>query len=295
MIPKYPEFTRLSVAHKDQIVRFTSNFDPYSDFNFTSLLCWDITETTSVSDLNGNLVIKLPDYVTTKTLVSILGKTKIKETVKTLISDCEVLELVPEVVVKQLNTNDYELTEDRDQFDYVYDLEAQVQLNGKKHKNTRNKINSFLRNYEERIDIRKINFSDKEKCRKILDIFDDWAEDKLKAGYAVTNEKIAAKRLLKYATKLNLIGLQISMDGKTIGFSINEFLENDYAICHFQKSILKIPHIDTFLSNIVSKELKHFGCKYINWEQDLGIDGLRKSKSSYYQEFFLKKYRVKKS
>jgi hypothetical protein len=91
----------------------------------------------------------------------------------------------------------------------------------------------------------------------------------------------------------SLILIEIVVDGETKAFSINEKLSGDTAICHFEKA-LKTHHasLNTFLVKEVAVKLCELGCRWINWEQDLGLDGLRRSKLSYQPAHYLKKFTI---
>lgn len=293
MIALYPRFSRLGLSHKEEIQTITSKFEPYSDFNFTSLFCWNTDESTEVSILNENLVIKLPDYVTRKPVYSILGDHKIDDSLEQLLSLTNELKMVPEVVVNNIAAaHTYSIEPDRDHFDYVYPLDKQADLPGGHYKVKRNKISKFMRHYGSDLTLKKVSLSDNNKKHEIVATFDHWTKERQRNDDEAKHEREALERLLENAGRLDLICLQVFIDGTSVGFSINEVVQQDYAICHFQKSNLAFEHTDVFLSNIIAKELKHFGCRYVNWEQDLGIEGLRELKMSYSPEFFLKKYTV---
>lgn len=293
MINKYPNFSKLDLSHKNEIEKFTSQFEPYSDFNFTSLFCWNTDDSTKISILNNNLIIKLPDYVNSKPIFSILGKTDIDKSLDTLLHKTTELKMVPEIVITSItNQQPYVLTIDRDQFDYIYPLKQQAVMQGKHNKVKRNKVNKFMRLYDNELVLKRVNLKNALVHKEIINTFYKWKKQRNRDDKEINNEYKALDKLLRNASDLNLICYQVFINHTCVGFSINELLNNDYAICHFQKSILDFEHIDVFLSNLVAKELCHYDCKYINWEQDLGIPGLRKMKQSYLQEFFLKKYTV---
>ncbi len=297
MIAQFPHFSKLTIDCKDEIVKLTERFDPYSDFNFTSLFCWDTDGSTEVSILDGNLVIKMADYITNEPLYSLIGETNIDMSMALLIDMAGgSLKLVPEIVISLLDNRDaFCIEEDRDQFDYVYQLPTQADLIGGHYKVKRNKISKFMRTYEDKLTLKKIHFDSPVMKQEISDIFTRWTEERGRDDEESRREAETLDKLFDYGKYFNLVGIQVFMDGVCIGFSINEIVQKGYAICHFQKSILTFEHVDVFLSNLAAKELKHFGCKYVNWEQDLGIPGLRELKSSYLQAFFLKKYTVRKS
>lgn len=293
MIKKFPDFTKLDLQHRDAVERVTTKFEPYSDFNFTSLYCWS-DGNTRVSLLNDNLVISLPDYINSDNLVfSILGSNKIDESILELLRVTDELELIPEVVIQSIKHKDrFKIKEDRDQFDYVYPLPEQAGFEGSQFKGKRKLLNRFIGKHGEYLSIRKINFRNKADRSLVEKMFHNWAKNRKREKQEILNEYKALDKLLENSSHFQLIGILVFVKNECVGFTINEIIHKDYAICHFQKSILSFEHIDVFLSNLVAKELKHFGSKYVNWEQDLGIEGLRSAKLSYRPVHLLKKYRV---
>jgi hypothetical protein len=296
MIPRYPETTSLALEHKPLFDDYTKSFEPYAEFSFPGLYCWDTEEETQISVLNGNLVMKMPYYITMEPFFSLIGTSEIDKTLDTLLRDHGELKMVPEVVVDAIeNVGKYKITEDRDQFDYVYLLEDQVQLAGKHYRGRRKKGSKFYRTYEDSIEVRKIKFSDKNDRQQILSTFEDWAKDRNRPKGETEHEVAALGRALEAAPSFNLVGIQMFIEGRCVGFSINDVVSEDYAVCRFHKSLVgSYKHIDAFLSNLVAIELQHFGCKYLSWEQDLGIEGLRAFKESYKPVKYLKKYTISK-
>ena len=79
-----------------------------------------------------------------------------------------------------------------------------------------------------------------------------------------------------------------------MGFTVYEILSSEYAISHFAKADISYHRaINDMLNWEEAKVLDERGIKYFNWEQDLGIPGLRKSKEKYKPTFFLKKLSIK--
>lgn len=295
MIAKYPGFSALNKNIKSEIKEITAKYEPYSDFDFTSLYCWDIEDKSGVSLLNDNLIITLPDYVTGKPTYSILGTNNIDESLDILIKNHNKLNLVPEVVVKHLKDKKrFAVNEDRDNFDYVFELSDLAGLNGSRHRTRRKGINRFNREFESAsIDI--IRVTDDSHVNEIKALFYMWAVEQDKKPGDVSYESEAIARALDHIDLFSLYLIEISVDGQLAGFSINEILENNWSICHFQKSLLSYKNLDTYLSREVAGFLLQMGCKWVNWEQDLGLHGMRQMKLSYKPDRFLKKYIIQKA
>ncbi len=293
MINNYPAFTKLDFTHKDFITEFTSRYEPYSDFNFVSLYSWSFENSAEISLLNDNLVIKLPDYITGKTVISILGNQKINQSMSELLSQPFEIKLVPEIVIKELaDTENIEATPDRNNHDYIYLLEDQASLGGRKFKRKRNRLSVFLRSYEDRITIQEFLLTNEGKINELEKLFKHWAIERQRDEPEVAHEKDAILRLLDKADHFNLKCYEVLIDNKMVGFSINEILSSEYAVCHFHKSLVSYKDLDIFLSTYVAKQLLSEGCKFVNWEQDLGIEGLREAKESYYPAKYLNKYKI---
>ena len=288
------QFKKLSISDKSLVESVTAKFEPYSDFNFISLLSWD-DGTTEICTLNDNLVIKIADYITGKPVYSILGTNKVDESLETLLSLTKELKLVPEVVAQScVDRGRFHIIEDRDNFDYIYAVDTLVSLAGKGFKDKRNRISRFLRNTDDKVHIKEVDLSDKATKDSLETVFLKWAQEKDKEDHETQNENDAIKKLLDNVRFFSLIGLQVNIGGQIVGFSINELTTRAFAICHFQKSILSYTNVDIFLTNIVAKELEKKGCKYVNWEQDLGLPGLKQLKMSYKPDHFLKKYTIRR-
>lgn len=294
-IASYPAFTKLDLSHKDYVTRLYSQFEPYSDFNFLSLFSWNIDGSTELSVLNDNLVIKLPDYLDGTPVVSILGKTNLDESISELAGSGFACKLIPETVVARLkNPSGFGIVEDEDNFDYIYDLKEQVELEGKKFSGKRKKIRSFTKKYGDTVHIREFSIQrNDKKTHELISVFESWAIHREKDHEEIKNEREAIIKFLEHSHYFNINCYEILIDGKIVGFSVNEILHNGYANCHFQKSLLRFEYMDIFFTNYVAKQLLEKGCRNINWEQDLGIPGLRHLKRSYHPVKYLKKYAIK--
>ncbi len=294
-ISNFPNFSPLSINHREEIEKFTTSFEPYSDFNFTSLFCWNTNGQTEVSILNGNLVLKLPDYLTSKLVYSLMGDNLIDQSIRELLDMVKVLKLVPEAVVEKIDTKvDFKITEDRNNFDYLYSLADLSQLGGSKFKKKRNKSNSFVKAHQDfELVVNAHHSIGKALAEKLGQVDRLWANQASRSQGDILSERKAIDTLISHSSGFDLLVVEVSVDEAIKAFSINEKLSGHYAICHFEKA-LKIHHqnIYTFLASQTATEIKKLGCEFVNWEQDLGLEGLRESKMSYHPTRMLKKYTV---
>ena len=123
------------------------------------------------------------------------------------------------------------------------------------------------------------------------EMFQKWAKNKKIKNYLELNEYKALKKLLQINNQ-NIKILSLYFEKVLIGFTVYEILaKNDYVMSHFAKA--DISH-DSSVYDVLNWEeakiLKNRGAKYFNWEQDLGIPGLRKVKEKYRPSFLYKKY-----
>lgn len=299
-IANFPHFSKLDIAHQDQIIAITSQFPSYSDFNFTSIFSWDTNETTEVSILNNNLILKLPDYLTGEVTYSILGRTDINETAHTIfdaLGDMSVqraLHFVPETFASGIDRNEFIVEDDRDDYDYMYSIPELVELPGTKFSKIRQAANRFETLYKD-ITIEEADTTSQHTKEIILDVLNTWAKQKFNTSHRDFYEKIAIERLLDHAQYFPLVTVIVHAEGIPVGFTISQALSQDEAIGHFEKADISFKHSFAFVRRATNRILLNHGIQRINYEQDLGLEGLRLAKLKYHPISFLKKYNIKKT
>ena len=100
------------------------------------------------------------------------------------------------------------------------------------------------------------------------------------------------EQILTYFKELELKGGVITIDGRVKAFTIGEQLNSDTFCVHIEKADASVDGLYRAINNEFLKYAAD-GFKYVNREEDLGIEGLRKSKRSYNPVFVLDKYAVK--
>ncbi len=300
MIPCFPEFKKMTLEDRVEMEKYVQKFLPYSDFNFISLWVYDTEDDIIVSYLNGNLVIRLRDYITNKHIFSFLGTHKIIETTKTLIDwshkhhGVASLKLIPEVVL----TSDpslgkkFEVTEDKDSFDYILSTSQMSTLTGKDFKSKRKLVNAFHKTYPHHI-VKEITILDPKIKDEMILLFQTWTTVKNKISEDSAHELVALNRLLRHAHQFNLITIAIYIENKMIGFSVVELVHESYAVNHFMKMDSTYKGISETLDKITGQILHKKGYHHFNIEQDLGLVGLKKSKTLCRPIHYLKKYIIK--
>lgn len=293
MISEYPAFTKIDISAKQEIQKFVEKFDPYSDFNFVSMFSWNADDEPRLSWLNNNLVIKLRDYVTPgQQVTSILGVKQIDDSLKTLLSATDKIELVPEVVIHNIEKpDDFCIVESRDNYDYIYSLSHLSDLPGKLYKKKRNKANHTRTFFGSRLKSSTSSLLQDSEKQELIDMLHTWQAQSKQLPDDMENEDRAINKILDEWNGFKLLLTRCRVDGLLVGFSINEVVSSAYSICHFEKFIIAHNDIGAYLVNEVAKELARHST-LVNWEQDLGLSGIKRSKSSYYPVKFLRKYTV---
>lgn len=183
----------------------------------------------------------------------------------------------------------FEYIEERNNFDYIYDGESLRTLAGRKNQKKRNHLNSFVKEYGDRVEYKKLEEADFDEC---INLLKEWSKDK-EESIELDSEFKAIKRIFKNYKKLKdtlkISGIYI--DSKLEAFSIGEMLNDNMAVIHVEKANADIrglyPYINQqFLLNEFSD------VEFVNREEDLGIEGIRKAKLSYHPVKFAEKYTV---
>jgi len=184
--------------------------------------------------------------------------------------------------------------EERDLFDYVYDGESMRELKGRKNVKKRNHINYFKKEYEGRYEYRLLDEKDFDAC---LELVQEWTSNKEEndaVDEEMEEEIIGIKKLFENYSilkdKLKIAGIFI--DGKLEAFTMGEYINPNMALIHIEKANPVIRGLYPFINQqFLVNEFSDV--EFVNREEDLGIEGLRKAKLSYHPVRFVEKYTVR--
>jgi hypothetical protein len=291
------EFTELGPEHKVLFEKYTEGFAPYCDYSFSTQMNWSSPKhPTKVAIYKNNLVIQLKDFNTDKIVNLFIGKNDIIKSVTELLEEVDELSMIPEEIVKELLDTDKSesiyIEEDSVNYEYVLDLEKTATLKGRKLKQKRHRAKAFVRTYPEHTVeiVEKNHVILKDEIEQLIL---EWVDDRGIDKEMAQDEINAVKRLLEHAELFNLVIVCIRINGKLVAYTTNE-IKGEMVHGGFGKALRKFVGIYSYLEQLTARHLLERGAKYINLEQDLGLDGLRCSKQTWRPIKILKKYTIRK-
>lgn len=182
-----------------------------------------------------------------------------------------------------------EVTAERNHFDYLYPTSDLIALPGSRYHAKRNHISRFLQAYGARFEFVPLGADNlglcaefqerwctKRRCAEDLNLLDEWT---------------AVRRGLADYEALGIQGAAILIDGKVEAFTFGELLNSGTAVVHIEKANPEIPGLYAVINRLFCEKYWS-GIPFINREQDLGEEGLRKAKLSYHPHRLVEKYRV---
>ena len=170
--------------------------------------------------------------------------------------------------------------------DYVYEGNALRELPGRKFGSKRNHISQFLRKYPD-YEVVEVGPQNLDECRRIIY---EWCQARnCICGSPESCERYACNRMLDAWEQLNMKGILIRIDGKFEAFTIGESLDEETVVIRFEKANGDIHGLYAILNrDFLLKEWAQFA--FVNREEDMGIEGLRKAKQSYNPSRMIDKY-----
>ena len=169
-------------------------------------------------------------------------------------------------------------------WDYVYERERLATLKGKKLHGKRNHINKFLANHPDYV-YKKLDAAAVPDC---LALYDHWISERENTT-ELMDEKKSVRLALDNMEELGLTGGTIYVDGQLGAFTVGERLQDDMQLVHIEKARTDIDGLYPMINQqYVLRECADVA--YINREEDMGHEGMRKAKRSYAPAFMIEKY-----
>ncbi len=179
-------------------------------------------------------------------------------------------------------------TEEEKYADYIYEAEKLATYSGKALHGKKNHCNRFEAEHEWRFEpLTPALFP---ACTEMLDLW--LADNAERLDESVVFEHRAIERAFRYYEPLGLEGGALFAGEKLLGFSFGEMTSADTFNVHVEKAAADIngayPMVCRELTRMILA--RHPGLVWINREDDMGLEALRRSKQSYKPAFLLKKY-----
>ncbi|MBP1646096.1 MAG: hypothetical protein H6Q16_1671 [Bacteroidetes bacterium] len=167
----------------------------------------------------------------------------------------------------------------RDFFDYVYLKESLATLSGKKLQAKRNHVNKFIKTYN--YEYLNIDSSNVHLC---IDFANCWLEANTKENPENEQGYKEELQVIKYFTenfdKLGMLGGAILVEGKMVAFTLGSKVNNQTFCTHIEKANKDYDGAYAIINKEFANHLPEEYI-YINREEDIGLEGLRKAKLSY--------------
>lgn len=293
------KFKKLGLEDKNTIDKYIHPYKFLScEYSFTSLYIWKDACNIEYTIYKDALILKKKDFEGNYHFMQPLGYTKEnlleiidvlkayreENNMKYLFKDLEE-SFVEEV--RELHHKKHELfvEEDRDNFDYLYEANKLMTFSGKKLHSKKNHYNFFTKNYDYEV----VLISGEKVIKDVIIAAEKWYEETDEKDMKLYYEFLAIKDIVNNMDTLNLKGVAVYVDGKLSAFSIGESLNEKLAVIHIEKGDKNIQGIYSFIAKTLIDKCFNKS-EIINREQDLGIEGLRKAKMSYYPLKLEKKF-----
>ena len=193
-------------------------------------------------------------------------------------------------LLQQYFPGKFRIQPDRNGFDYIYSIDDLAELKGRKFQKKRNHLNRFRENHP---NWRTEPLTDAH-LPAVRELLHDWYAHRQQVdphgNYAL--ERIALDRALSCPDRLDLEGLVLLDGHRLLAFTLGSRLSEDTYDVHFEKAREDVDGAYTAINQQFAFHLreKHPEVRFLDREEDMGLEGLRKSKLSYNPVRLTEKY-----
>jgi len=294
-VPEFPQLKDLTLEDKPLCDQLFNQFPPQiSEFTFTNLFIWRQAYQIKISRLQ-NFLCLLSEQEGSSFFFPPIGEGDVIECYQSLLQYLRgkgippKIVRVPEAVVAQIDwkISGMKAELDRNQSDYVYLTQDLNELKGRKYHRKRNHIKQF----QEKYSYQYIPLTP-EWIPQCLQLETEWCDlRQCEASPGLLNESLAIKEAFTHYEELGVKGGAILINAKVEAFTLGEPLNPETVVIHIEKAN---PAYEGLYPTIHQAFLENqwSGTTYVNREQDLGEEGLRKAKESYFPHHMVNKYTV---
>lgn len=216
-------------------------------------------------------------------------------------------------LLEELYPGMFQFDYDEGAFDYIYDINDLADLKGKKYHKKRNHIHRFLDVCPDY----KVEPLNEENLPRVRKMVEQWYQEKQNVGKDQPKQKDmvikgnqqgrqdtlnqdyqleqqAIEKVFAQFRELDMEGLVLLNGEEVLAVTVGSLLSEDTVDVHFEKARGDIQGAYTMINREFARFIreKYQKVRFLNREEDMGIEGLRKAKQSYYPHHLLKKCRA---
>lgn len=287
-------FKQITLADKKDIdCCFQGNIYRACDFCFTNLFTWNACFKTVFAIEHRTVFLRFKDFDGQIYYMMPIGKMPLQDAFQLIMDDAKengipfqmkgITTRMWENIQKAM-PDQYTWIPDRNNDEYIYLSEKLRTLSGKKLQSKRNHINRFK---ADNPDWEYFPLTSRKELDECLFMLDEWEENNIsKVDKSLRYDYIATKLMLEHFEYLQLRGGAVRVNGKIVAFTIGEPLTQDSFVVHVEKAFGDMNGAYTIINQqFIEHEASEF--TYINREEDMGFENLRKAKMSYYPDILL--------
>lgn len=276
------EFKEITLEDKDLLNQYLLK-NPYGncDFSFANIYIWRKTYQTRYAVVDGFLVL----LSRLKNFLMPLGEGDLAGVLKKLMAYADENQIpfrmaaITDQMGQKLDEampNTFSYLENRDWSDYIYLTEDLIYLKGKKYHSKRNHINKFSNEYD--YCFVELTEADMPAC---MEMHQKWCEENYSTDNKDEMEEVyAVKEALKHFKELFLQGGAILVGGKVVAFTLGQPINDSTFDIIIEKALKDYAPAYTVINRCFAHR-KCINYRFINREEDLGMEGLRRAKLSY--------------
>lgn len=182
------------------------------------------------------------------------------------------------------------LRNDRDGADYVYAIDDLADLKGRKFQKKRNHVNKFRALHPD-FEVLEVNTCNMPRIQYMIN---EWYRIRMRedpeGDYMLEN--IALARACRNYAALGMEGIALIDDGQVLAVTMGSRMGKDTFDIHFEKALENVEGAYAAVNCEFARylRLKYPDVQYLNREDDMGLEGLRKAKLSYNPHHLVEKH-----
>jgi len=286
-------FKQIELTDKPKIdACLENNIFRACDFCFTNMFAWNAKFKTQYDIYNKTLFLRFIDGDGQTYYMMPIGPMPVKDAIGLMKADAKACNIPFQMkgitirmwdIIKKEMPGEFDYFHERNNDEYIYLSQKLITLSGKKLQSKRNHINRFKADHP---DWEYFPLTSKKELDECAFMLDEWEELKEGPDKSLRFDYIATKLMLEHFDYLKLKGGAIRVNGKIIAFTLGEKLTEDSFVVHVEKAFGEINGAYTMINQqFIQHEASEF--TYVNREEDMGLETLRKAKLSYQPDILL--------